>query len=76
VYLQPFPGGKAAPSFELKSCDVKARKAVFENSRKDFPTRIEYQRASDGSLVITLTDPFGGSDKKEVFDLKATSGSR
>lgn len=70
VYLQPFPGGEKAGGFDLQSLDVKARKAVFENPDKDFPTRIVYQRASDDVLEITLSDPHGGSEKVETFVLK------
>ncbi len=70
VYLQPFPGGQMATGFQLKSHDSKARKAVFENPDKDYPTRIVYERVGEEQLVITLSDPHGGSDKVERFDLK------
>ena len=73
VRLQPFPGGKKASSFVMKSHDPKAKKAVFENPENDYPTRIVYHRAADDSLVVTLSDPFGESDKVEKFDLKRES---
>lgn len=69
VHLQPYPGGKPAGGFTLASHDPATRTAVFENPEKDFPTRITYQRVSDDKLVIDLTDPHGGSDKVERFEL-------
>lgn len=68
-YLQPFPGGQKAVGFPLASHDPKARKAIFENPTKDYPTRITYQRVSDDELLITLDDPTGASDKVERFAL-------
>lgn len=70
VYLQPYPGGKAATGFALESHDSEARKAIFENPKKDYPTRIVYERVGQDQLVITLTDPHGESDKVERFELK------
>ncbi len=70
VYLQPFPGGKKAVGFPLLSHDAKGRKAVFENPKKDYPTRITYHRVADDRLVITLDDPHGESGKVERFELK------
>jgi len=73
VRLQPFPGGKKASSFVMKSHDSKAKKAVFDSPENDYPTRIEYHRVSEDNLVITLSDPHGNSDKVEKFDLKSES---
>lgn len=70
VQMAPFPGGKRVVGLTLANLDRKQRKATFENKTKDYPTRIEYHRAADDRLVITLSDPHGGSDKREVFDLK------
>ena len=70
VRLQPFPGGKKASSFLLKSHDPKSRRAVFENPENDFPTEIVYHRVADDNLVIKLSDKVHGSDKVQVFDLK------
>ena len=69
VHLRPHPGGRPAGEFMLKSADPKKRQAVFENPKKDFPTRIVYRRVTDEKLVITLTDPHGGSTKVEKFEL-------
>lgn len=69
VTFAPFPGGKPAKKLHLMSLDAKAKKATFENPKKDFPTRIVYHRVSDTRLVITLSDPHNKSEKKEVFDL-------
>lgn len=70
VILTPYPAGNAADSFDLVELDKKGCKAIFENPKKDFPTRILYQRVSDTKLEITLSDPHGGSKKIEKFDLK------
>jgi len=70
VQMAPFPGGKRVVGLTLADLDRKQRKATFENKNKDYPTRIEYHRAADDRLVITLSDPHGSSDKREVFDLK------
>lgn len=67
--LQPFPGGKRADGFRLTSSEP--WRAVFENPEKDYPTRIVYQRSAPDRLVITLDDPHGGSEKREVFELRA-----
>jgi len=69
VALQPYPGGKPADGFRLASLDGAARKATFENPEKDFPTRIVYERVADDRLTIVLSDPHGGSDKVERFEL-------
>ena len=68
VYI-PFPGGKRAAHFLLKKSS--GTSALFENPKKDFPTRIEFVRTGD-KLVITLSDPFNkdASGKKEVFNLQ------
>ena len=71
VHLQPYPGGKRVTGLKLTTSDPKARKAVFENPTKDYPTRIVYHRVSEDNLVITLSDPHGGSAKVERFDLRA-----
>lgn len=69
VHLQPFPGGQPATGLALARIDRDGREAVFENPDKDYPTRIAYHRVADDRLVITLSDPHGGSDKVERFDL-------
>ena len=65
VYI-PYPGGRQAAHFLLK--ESPANRAVFENPKKDYPTRIVFERR-EKLLVITLTDPFGKNPKKEVFRL-------
>jgi len=70
VQMAPFPSGKRVVGVTLVDLDSKQRKATFENKNKDYPTRIEYHRVADDQLVITLSDPHGSSDKREVFDLK------
>lgn len=70
VHLQPYPQGRPAGGFTLTSCDGKARRAVFENPDKDFPTRITYTRSSETELLIVLDDPHGESGKTERFELE------
>ena len=65
VYI-PFPGGRKAKHFLLKQSSRAT--AVFENPKKDYPTRITFERDAD-LLQITLSDPFNKSPKKEVFRL-------
>ena len=67
VVLQPYPGGRPATALTLTALDGK--KAVFENPKKDYPTRITYEVVKN-HLLITLSDPHGNSDKSETFDLK------
>lgn len=70
VVMSPFPGGNRATGLGLAAHDPKARRAVFENREKDYPTRIVYERVTDDELVITLSDPHGGSEKVETFELE------
>lgn len=70
VVFHPFPGGKKATSLTLTECDLKAKRVVFENPQKDFPTRIVYHRVADDNLVITLSDPHNDSKRVQKFDLK------
>lgn len=68
LVFTPYPRGQKKVTFKLAASE--AQKAVFEHPEKDFPTRIEYHRASKDRLVITLSDPHGKSGKTETFDLK------
>ena len=68
TYFTPYPGGKKKESFKLAESEL--RKAVFDHSKKDFPTRVTYHRVADDNLVITLSDPHGTSGKTMKFDLK------
>ena len=70
VRLTPFPGGKPAARFKLVELDTRAKKAVFDNPKNDFPTRITYHRVSKDNLVITLSDPHGKKEKQQKFDLR------
>jgi hypothetical protein len=70
VVFRPFPKGGAATPLILAEADASSRKVVFENKKKDFPTRITYHRVADDRLVITLSDPFGENKHEEVFDLR------
>lgn len=70
VHLQPYPGGKRATGLTLVTHDAEARKAIFENENKDYPTRITYHRVGKEHLTITLSDPHGQSGKTESFELR------
>ena len=65
VYI-PFPRGSRAKHFLLTESGK--LRAVFDNPKKDFPTRITFERDED-LLQITLSDPFNKSPKKDVFRL-------
>ncbi len=69
VWVQPFPKGQPAASFELVELDVEGQKATFDCPTNDFPSRIVYEKNDEGHLVITLSDPHNGTPKVEVFDL-------
>jgi len=66
----PYPGGRRGEAFGLTSFDAAGRRAVFEQPEKDYPTRIVFERPTEDRLVITLDDPHGGGEKREVFDLR------
>lgn len=70
VVFTPYAAGKAGTPLRLVDLDADARRAVFENPDKDFPTRIVYHRVADDRLLITLSDPHGTSDRELVYDLK------
>ncbi len=71
VILTPYPQGRPAKSFTLVAYTntKKTPRAVFENPKKDFPTRIVYERTSKTQLTITLSDPHNKSKKVQVFNL-------
>ncbi|MDH3591207.1 MAG: DUF6265 family protein [Planctomycetota bacterium] len=68
VALIPHPRGARAEKFKLKK--IEKNRVVFENPKKDFPTRIVYESPEKGRLKITLSAPHLKSDKTQVFDLK------
>ncbi len=70
VVFTPFPGGKRGVQMRLTELDPQARKAVFENPDKDFPTRIVYQLIAENQLCITLSDPHHDSDQSQRFEFR------
>ncbi len=66
--LTPYPGGTPAAQFSATS--IVKNKVVFENPKKDFPTRIVYERPSKDLLRITLDDPHHEGGKSDVFELQ------
>lgn len=65
VFYTPYPRGSQKETFKLMRSDKEL--AVFENPKKDFPTRITFRRKGN-ALTITLSEIKG--DKKEIFALK------
>ena len=70
VVFSPFPRGEPATQLTLTEIDSGNSRVVFENPKKDFPTRIVYHRVAKDNLVITLSDPYNNSEKVQKFDLK------
>lgn len=70
VRMQPYPKGRPVTGFTLSELDAEARRAVFENPDKDYPTRITYHREAEDALTIVLDDPHGESGKVERFELE------
>jgi hypothetical protein len=60
------PNGAAATEFTLT--EFSPTRAVFENPRHDYPKRIVYERADDGSLSATIGFTKGGTPRR--FDFK------
>jgi Domain of unknown function (DUF6265) len=76
VVLTPYPDGKASPAtFRLTDYDQKSRRAVFENPKHDFPTKISYQLVADDSLTILVSGPGkGGKENVIRYELKRAGG--
>jgi hypothetical protein len=76
VVLTPYPDGKESPAtFRLTDFDQKTRRALFENPKHDFPTKISYQRVAGDRLTILVSGP--GKDGKEKvlrYELRRVSG--
>jgi uncharacterized protein DUF6265 len=62
------PNGEKAVSFKLVK--VNDTQAIFENAQHDFPQRIIYQRAIDGSLLASLEGTESGKPKRVEFAMK------
>lgn len=59
------PGGKPATAFRLVSHSD--RRVVFENPKHDFPTRILYWLAEDGTLHARIEGARGGKPASEEW---------
>ena len=68
--MTPFPFGKRSVEFTAASVDGKARKAVFENSAHDWPTKFVYEAASADTLRIVLSGPEGVPPGTVSIELK------
>src|SRR5262249_19413225 len=62
------PKGKPATPFKLVEAD--GRRAVFENSEKEFPRRILYWHTEDGSLHARIEGTHGGKPAAEEWRWK------
>lgn len=67
VYIAQPNGGTAV---EFKLVKINDNEAVFENPQHDFPQRITYQRAIDGSLVAAIEGQEKGKPKRVEFAMK------
>lgn len=64
ITLLPFPGGRPCEhAFRLTA--VEANRATFEAPEHDFPKRIRYARAADGSLTARIDDGTDDSRSQE-----------
>ncbi|MHC5011008.1 MAG: DUF6265 family protein [Planctomycetota bacterium] len=76
VVMTPYVGGRRSVAFQLTTLDREARRAVFENPEHDFPQRIEYHRAAEDRLVITVTALKDGRHEGFRLDLaRVAAGS-
>jgi hypothetical protein len=67
------PSGQAEATFT--SVRVSANDVVFENPAHDFPTRIIYQRQSDGGLTAAIEGTMNGQERRMEFQyVPATCG--
>ena len=65
VLYTPYPRGQKKETF--RRAQAGKQSIVFENPKKDFPTRITFSREKD-TLTITLSEIEG--DKRQVFLLE------
>ena len=61
------PSGQKEATFTLTT--VKPGEMVFENPKHDFPTRIIYQRQSDGSLKARIEGTMNGQTRGVDFPM-------
>ncbi len=68
IYFTARPSGQPEASFKLvRATD---REAVFENPEHDFPQRIIYRLADDGSLLAGIEGKDGEKVRGESFPMK------
>lgn len=60
------PRGRA-PATPFKAVEIADGKAVFENPDHDFPNRVTYWRAADGSLAARVDGKRNGRDASESW---------
>jgi hypothetical protein len=64
IYYVASPGGQC-PSTDFKLTRLSAQEVMFENPQHDFPKRIIYKKASDGSLMASVDA--GAGTKSQSF---------
>jgi len=65
------PAGRPATEFRL--IDAEKHKLVFENLEHDFPQRIIYWKAEDGSLGARIEGTIGGQSRSKEWRWESTS---
>ena len=65
IVLTPRPEGQAPVPFRLSS--LQTGRAVWENPRHDFPTRIVYRRAPGDTLVARIEGPGDAGTRSEEW---------
>jgi len=60
------PGGRFPPT-RFRCTSLEGKKAVFENTLHDFPTRITYERTSDDELIAIVSGPPNGKEKPQTL---------
>ena len=71
VYIAQ-PGGGTPTEFVLT--ELGPRRAVFDNPRHDYPKRIVYELAADGSLTATIGYIKGGTPRRFEFTREDRGG--
>lgn len=68
VTVLPYVEGEPSVSFGLVELDPDEKRAVFENKRNKWPTRLTYYRVQD-RLVISASGIENGKTRESKFDL-------
>lgn len=69
-YIVTVPGQNGDKPVEFKRTSGTETEMAFENPQHDFPSRIEYRRVAEDSLVATISGKEKGKPKLEHFPMK------